>query len=182
MNDNSMFPGPYNIDRTQAGRAGSINAGSLANQISAKLNTDATHSQIIRAIKKYDDLITPVTYTLSHDFSAASAIKSLSQVFDSAYGFFGYAWSVVCESSDPDFVVTGLQITQQTSIIINDYPVQAIAGLTAQYAPLFWYVPANSTVTLNLQNGSTTANNLCYFSFYGTRVPVGLIQDLIKRK
>jgi len=178
--NNSKYPQPYNF-QASPGAAGNIDAPGLAHQIAAKLNTDATHGQIIRAIKKYDDLISPVTYTLSNDFSATSAIASINQTFDASYAFFGYAWSAVAESTDIDFLVTGLQITQQTNIIINNYPVKALTNLTAQYPPLFWYVPANSTVTLTLQNGSTTANNLCYFSFYGTRVPIGLINSLIKK-
>lgn len=180
MNDNSRFPQPYQMN-PNTNRGGSINADSLANQIAARLNTDATHGQIVRAIKKYDDLITPVIYTLEHTFAAINAITSINQTFDSSYHFFGYAWSAVRQGTDVDFVVNALQITQQTSIIINDFPVNALANLTAQYAPLFWYVPANSTVTLQLTNGGTTAANHCYFSFYGTRVPTGLVDSLTKK-
>lgn len=179
--NNGQFPSPF-ISPTTPGQAGQINAAGLANQIAARINTDATHGQIVRAIQKYNDLITPVIYTLEYDFSSTGEITSINQTFDSSYGFFGYGWSVVAESTDPDFVVNSLQITQQTSIIINDFPALAVKQLTAQFAPLFWYVPANSTVTLNLTNGSTTANNHCYFSFYGTRVPYGMIQNLTKGK
>lgn len=155
--------------------------GALAHEIAAVLNKDLPTSQIIRALKRYNDAITPVIYSVNNTFAAVSATATLTVNVDNSYGFFGCWWTATSQSTDRDFVVTSLTISTRTDLIVGDFPVALLTRWTNQPLEFFWFVPANSNINLAITNGATTAANQCYFSWGGYRVPNAMIQQLMPR-
>lgn len=146
------------------------------NNPSGAILADTVFKFNVAQAKNSQAQILPYSVTATNTFTVASAVTQITNVIDASYHFAVQGIIVWQQASatNLDTFLTAIQVNSTSNYLQGNLPFQMISQFTGVLMPFNLFVPANNNLQTTIQNGSTTAANIVYVTYWGIKIPEGI--------